>query len=270
MIARHPVSVDHITTLGATPLEQIAIARELACEAISIIPAMPSLPEMGIADILADHALHREIVRACDGSGVRVHILEGLMLTPDSTAADWMPLLEMANAISTPAVLAVVLDTDRQRVAERFAEACELAAARGISVNIEFFRTGGATSLADTANLLERAGLPANGRIVIDFLHLIRGGENVAELAALAQNLVGALQICDGPMMATDEQYFQEMLWDRVLPGEGEFPVKALVHALPEDAILGIEVPMESRRSAGESALERARRAVQSTRALLL
>jgi hypothetical protein len=62
---------------------------------------------------------------------------------------------------------------------------------------------------------------------------------------------------------------YREDSADRMVPGEGEFPLREILAVLPPDLVIGLEVPMLSRAEAGEATRERARRCVQGARALL-
>jgi hypothetical protein len=58
-------------------------------------------------------------------------------------------------------------------------------------------------------------------------------------------------------------------MFERMVPGEGELPLVDMLAALPDDRVVGLEIPMRSRAEAGVSAYDRLLPAVQSARALL-
>ena len=63
------------------------------------------------------------------------------------------------------------------------------------------------------------------------------------------------------------EELRRESRTARLLPGEGELPLDALLDALPPDVAISVEAP--SARDAHLPAAERARRALAATRAVL-
>ena len=46
-------------------------------------------------------------------------------------------------------------------------------------------------------------------------------------------------------------------MFERLPPGEGELPLAAMLAALPDDRVVGLEIPMRSHAEAGISALDR-------------
>ena len=123
--------------------------------------------------------------------------------------------------------------------------------------------------LADVARevrAMRARGLAAH--ILIDPMHFIRGGEQIANLAALEPELVSYFQLCDVPLVGEGE-YMEEALYRRLPPGDGELPLAEIVRALPEGAVISMEIPQRSRIEAGESFIDMVRDAAAKSRALL-
>lgn len=264
------LSIDHLTTSDATPVETIEIAKALECSWISIIPALPVMPELGFPNIIDDTSQHQEIRRACEDNGVRVHTMEGFLFTPEATVESFRSLFEMTSSVGASSGVAVILDADRPRVLDRFVQACEVAAEYGIRLNIEFTPVTCCGSMEDAVDFIAQSGSPKNAGIVVDTLHLIRSGGTAETISAVDPALIGAAQISDGLLNATPEYYQQtETMFERLLPGEGEFPLADICANLPPEVVIGVEVPMTAERLAGESAASRARRAVSAARRVL-
>jgi sugar phosphate isomerase/epimerase len=105
--------------------------------------------------------------------------------------------------------------------------------------------------------------------LTIDSLHLARCGETPADIAALDPALIGAAQICDGPLAHPGQNaYFYEALFQRGIPGEGELPLLDFLKSIPADVLVSPEVPLKALRASGVSIRECARRAVEGTRRL--
>ncbi len=81
-------------------------------------------------------------------------------------------------------------------------------------------------------------------------MHLIRSGSNADDVAALGLDIIGYVQLSDAPLVPTNPSYYGEAMFERKVPGKGEFPLLAVLNALPNDLVIGLEVPM---RSAAES-----------------
>lgn len=68
--------------------------------------------------------------------------------------------------------------------------------------------------------------------------------------------------------MAAERQLF-EAVSERILPGQGELPLREFVRALPREVPIGVEVPMQSLKQRGIGPLERARLAVEASRRII-
>ena len=102
----------------------------------------------------------------------------------------------------------------------------------GLGVNVEFVAITQLPSLRDALRLVTRANRP-NGGIMVDTLHLMRSGSTVAELGAGDPRWIGGAQFSDGPLTMPADKQLHEALSERMLPGEGEFPLREFVRALP-------------------------------------
>ena len=57
--------------------------------------------------------------------------------------------------------------------------------------------------------------------------------------------------------------------YDRLTAGEGELPLLDILRAVPEDRVIGLEVPLRTRMAAGEDAAARLGRCMASARELI-
>jgi sugar phosphate isomerase/epimerase len=108
-----------------------------------------------------------------------------------------------------------------------------------------------------------------NFRILIDTMHFVRSGSGAADIAALDPNVIGYVQLCDAPLRSKHSSYMEEALYERMVPGTGELPLLDILTALPEDVVIGLEVPQRSLAEAGVGPHERVARCLEATRGLL-
>lgn len=169
-------------------------------------------------------------------AGYGAHLLA---MTPDY-------VLPMAAAVGARSVAVVdmfrpALETDA--LAEAFAGICDKAADYGLKVNIEFLPMGSIANIAQTAEIVRRAGRP-NGGITLDTLHFYRGGSTLADLRAVPAEMIGMVQLSDARAETTDD-IETEMMTGRALPGEGRLDVRAVADVLAAKGItapVGVEV----------------------------
>jgi sugar phosphate isomerase/epimerase len=109
----------------------------------------------------------------------------------------------------------------------------------------------------------------ANFKLLIDTMHFFRRGSDINDLAAIDINAIGYVQLCDAPLTSTYSSYMEEALHERMVPGEGELPLRELLARLPSDLIYSVEVPQRSLAEAGIQSRERVALSVNATRRLL-
>jgi sugar phosphate isomerase/epimerase len=97
----------------------------------------------------------------------------------------------------------------------------------------------------------------------------MRNGSGPLDLALLDPAEIGYVQFCDGPIAIDPKNMVDEALYNRMPPGEGEFPLREILACIPSDRCLSLEVPMTRRRDGGMDALARAKLLQQTTRGLL-
>lgn len=248
------ISLDQLTVLGVSPTEFVDIAADAGYDAVS--------PVVGGPGVLASHRLavgdpqtEAMVVRLRD-RGIAVSNLDGLVITPDMDWDDYAGLIDLALHIGAQRGVTLVFDSDPSRAADSFARAAEMARLAGLAMVMEFTALSEVKSLAEAVAYIARSGEPVG--IVADLLHLAYSGEGPADLARADLPFLCA-QICDGPAQPTLERYQFIALFERQVPGEGELPVVEFLKALPEQAPIGVEVPLKMLAERGMTHLERAR-----------
>jgi sugar phosphate isomerase/epimerase len=269
---RH-VSLACLTVMDADPPAVVSIAAAAGYQGISLAAGarfLPAAMDPGtrIDSVIDDVSLRRETMRRAADTGVRLDMLEGLILSPDLTAAKWRMALDVMQEMGVKQLATFDSDPDRGRAADQLAALCESAQAREIGVCIEFHSRSQLRSIAAAAHLVDQGRYPGL-KILVDALHLARGGETPEDVSAVAFQSIGCAQFCDAPAASTDAKaYRYEAMFERQIPGDGELPLAALLDAIPSDCIVYLEVPQRAARERGVSALERAQRALDGMRRL--
>jgi sugar phosphate isomerase/epimerase len=142
---------------------------------------------------------------------------------------------------------------------------CDLAAPFDLALDVEFMIWRPIARLEDAANVMD-AVRKTNAFVLLDALHLIRSGGTVAAVAALDPELIGSVQLCDAPLASPPpSEIVDEARGNRLLPGEGELPLRELLAALPKEVPLSAEVPLARE----PDSLKRASLVLQATERLL-
>ncbi|MCL7466136.1 sugar phosphate isomerase/epimerase [Phaeovulum sp. NW3] len=248
------------------PADLPAIAAQVGLGSVSVFVIPPSA-KLDIFPRIPPGQGLRDFVAACRGHGVGVHNIEVFSVAPETEIADFDAALDMGAEIGARRLTALVQDPDRARALDQMCALADAAGARGIAVSVEFMKFSELRNIGAGARFIADSGHP-NLTLLVDPLHLFRTGGSVADLAATDPRVIGAAQICDGPFLAPANA-FAEAVEDRGIPGEGAFPLSAFLAALPADCPIDIEVPLKRLADAGVPPVERARRLVAATRALL-
>jgi sugar phosphate isomerase/epimerase len=261
--------LDHITVTDTTPMELVKVAAATGCAGICpFLHSMAVLPAMPSYDLAHDRIARRETRAALDAAGIVVNLVYPFTVTGRTTIADFTGLLAVGAELGAPLANVLCYDRDPIRRSEKLAELAELAASFSIELAIEFYPPSQIRTLADTLEEIGRTGRADIG-VTLDLLHIMRGGAVADSIALLKDRRIRIAQIADGPWTVAADKMEWEAGFQRLLPGEGVFDIRAFVHALDPATPLSVEVPQQARIEAGVPVLERARAAIDATRACL-
>lgn len=262
------VSLDQLTVLGVRPAELVEIAARAGYGAISPFigagdSAGPSVVPLrsGDPDTLA-------MQRRMSDTGVFINIADGFALFEDTPMDELRQAALLMAHMGARGIVTLQFDSDETRGFDRFCQLREWACELNLPLLLEFTPLSQVASLTDALNYRLRAGQENIG-ILVDLFHLHRSGGVPSDLLSVYDGVILGAQLCDGPSKQTVEEYADQALHERRVPGEGDLPVHAFIAALPRDLTIGVEVPLRSCGLAGEGHLQRATRLMQATRAVL-
>jgi len=266
----HRLTLAHLTVIGLTTPEIVTLAADIRCEGVALNPGTNNVDLGGpISRLDTDPAVRRATARALDATGVEVDLIDSIGIGPAFSLAETAVVLEVFRELGARRFNIFVMDNEMSRVSENLAALCELAKGIGMLPVLEFSGLGGPISSLKFATRLAASGDYPGLKLMIDSLHLARCGETPADIAAIDPALIGAAQICDGPLAHPGKDaYRYEALFERGVPGEGELPLLDFLKSIPTDVLVSPEVPLKALRESGVSIQECARRAVEGTRRL--
>lgn len=264
------LALEFISALGMPPPDFIRLTRRLGIGRVGIGPAPIGANPHGYPawDLRKEPDVLRQTKAVMAAENVSVSLGEGFLIMPGSAIADSHPTMEVMAELGAPVVNCVVIEQDRARAHDQFAEFAAMASAHGMRPAIEFMPLMWPATLDQAVAFVADSGAQGAG-LVLDAMHVFRSGASAADVAALDPALIAYVQLCDVPMPALDENYGMEARDNRLPPGEGNLPLAEFIAALPNDVVVGLEVPMASRVKAGVSADERLAGAVAAARHLL-
>lgn len=256
-------SLHPLNALETPPVELVKIAGELECSHVTIFTYVPEEAK-GLYPLLERKDVDA-FLKAMEGTGVTVGNLEVFGLEDDGDYTHLIEGLEVGQAIGAKRATTHLHAVDDHDVAvDRFRRFCGLAAQYGVVPGLEFHAFSAVKDLRTAASIVRDAGC---GTLVLDVLHLMRNGAYVDSIAENA-DLVSIVQLSDGPLHIDPDQMWGEAIKERALPGQGDFPLDAILAPLSGEVIIEAEIPQYRAKKEGVSRLERARRSMEATRAV--
>lgn len=257
--SQHPISLASGVVPDATPLQTVRAAAAAGFDAVGLWFDAATWSVDTTRDVRTELA----------GSGLHLLDLEVLWLRPGAPDPSHHQLLDVALELGARNVLVVSADPDRATVAERYAALCDRAAGTSLRVALEFGAFTELPTIDDAAAILTLVAHP-NAALLVDALHLTRSGGDAAAVARLPRRWLSYAQLCDaplhGPAMHERSAIREEAVDGRRVPGEGELPLDAVLHALPDGLPLSIEVRSKHLRNTYPDVTERARIVAAATR----
>lgn len=254
----------HLSLIETPPETLIGIAAASGFDLVDLrlSPATPADTRYTDSE---RRALCRRLIPLLRDIGLRVWDVEIIRIHEQTDPQDHLPLLEAAALLGASRVKLVCDCDDHARAAGLLGQLCEHAASFGLTLDLEFMVFSGVKSLAAAVGLVAAVDRP-DLLVLVDALHWMRARDDLASLRAAAARL-GYVQLCDGPLIAPvgRKALIQEARTSRLVPGEGEFPLEELLHAMPPDCVASLEVPLP----AGCDPLFHARRLQDAARTLV-
>lgn len=241
---RFPIGIAHLTALEVPPLDLVMLASRIGYATIGL-RMFAAFPGAIVYELSPGSAALREMQQRLDGEGVQLYDVETITIDAAFDPQSIRPVLESAAALGARRVTVSGEDPDRARLTAKFVATCDVAHEFGLAVDMENMAWRPLKSFAEAVALVQAAGRP-NGGVLVDALHLIRNGGAAADIAATSSALIRSVQLCDAPAKgpATTEDCLTEARTDRLPPGAGGLPLAAIARAIPADAVVSVEVPL--------------------------
>ena len=265
----NPIGLEYLTVYGCHPLDTVKMAADLGYSHVSFFThsldfaGMPPAPPC----LFDDARLRKEVIAALDDRGLSIPLIDGFGFNERASDADRRAQLDIVCELGVPRVNTSSTLAWGPTI-DKIGMLADLTAEYGLMLTIEAIPTYTIGDLPSALAVLEEVARP-NLKLLIDTMHIARTG-GAGLLATIDPALIGYVQICDGPAgMPSGEIYFDQALYERAIPGEGELPLVEMLACIPEHIVASAEVPMRSLRNAGVSHAEIARRVIEGSRTML-
>ncbi|OCB18602.1 xylose isomerase [Mycobacterium malmoense] len=264
------LGIGMLSVFGLPPVELVNLAADLGCRFVSAalqgMPLVPlGYPRFSLTD---DAGLRQAVLAAMEERGVRISLGDGFLVLPGADVRALRGDLDVLAELGVPRINVVSLDPDVPRSFDQFAALTDLAAQLGIQTLVEPVPGLTVGDLPTAIAAVEHVARP-DFRLLIDTMHVVRSGSSAADLAAIDPARIGYAQLNDTTLRPRTENYMEEAMFERMVPGEGELPLRGILSVLPSDIVVELEVPRRQLALAGVSPIDRLRPCVEAARRLL-
>ena len=259
------LSLAHLSLIACPPDQLVILAAEAGFGMVDL-RLSPATPTDRVYSDDERMGVCRALLPLLRQTGMKVWDVEIIRIHERTRPEDHLPLMEAASLLGARRIKTVCDCDDPALSAALLGRFAELAAAFGLTVDLEYMVFSGVKSLRAAVVIVEAAAQP-NLRVLVDALHWMRAGDTVADVHAAPPDRIGYVQLCDGPATGPSgrEALIAEARTRRLPPGEGEFPLRALLDAMPPSCPVSIEVPLPS----GEDPLRHAGRLLAAARGVI-
>ena len=259
----HALSLHHLCVMDLSAAEVIDTAARLDCPHVCLFTFQPG------AALAMPLVRDDEIAGLCAqlrDAGVSVLGTTSFALEADTDIAAYEAGVERSAALGAQHANCRIIDPDEARVIDHFGRFAGYCTRRGLIPLIEPSGYGHVDAQTQALRIIAAVGA---GGLTLDPLHITRTGTSWDAVEALDPALIRYVQICDGPAEAPAEAYFAEGGFDRLPPGEGDYPLDRLLGVTPAGMPLSVEIPCKMLRDRGLAGRELAAEIIARTRAWL-
>ncbi|KRW81239.1 sugar phosphate isomerase/epimerase family protein [Marinobacter sp. P4B1] len=256
------LSLHHLTALDVAPIDLPAYAAQAGCDYVGVFCDLPGVKAAGYPTLSPGES-EQQFQEALIAHDISVNNMELFQIRPNTEIHQFKEGLAMGNRLGARQITVHMHDTNPARSVVAFSELCRIAADYGLNVALEFTSFSEVRTLEKALALL-RAANRTNGRVALDLLHFFRNGGTLSTIKSLEPHELGYVQVCDG-MYRNPEDLYAEAVKNRMLPGDGEFPIQQVLSLIPGNVIVDIEVPQIRFKEQGISARRRIAMAVERT-----
>jgi len=266
------LGIEYISVFGLPPVQFVELAADLDCRYITTaLRRSNDYNPHGYAkfSLREDKMLRREMIAVMRDRGVSLSLGEGIaILEKLDVRTAYGADLDIMRELGVPRINVVSLDSDLGRTFDQLGALAEMAANVNIEIVVEFVPIFTISDLPTALAAIRHVGR-GDCRLLIDTMHFGRSAARISDLATVDPELIGYVQLCDAPLVPEIPDYMEEAMFERMVPGEGELPLRDILSVLPRDRVIGLEVPLRREAEAGVGPKQRIGRCVEAARTLL-
>jgi sugar phosphate isomerase/epimerase len=238
------LSIAHLTFLHLTPPELIKLAGASGFDAVGLrlIAVTDTTPGYALMD---DPNMMRDTLAAMRDTGVMVNDIEFVRLTPNFDAGTFEPFLEAGAKLGARHIVTAPYDPDHGRLTDNLGAFSDLAAGYNMTPVLEFFPWTSVPNLSSALDIVKNTGRNRVG-VLLDTLHFNRSDSTLQQIANADPARFPFVHVCDADVQPsyTEDDLLHTARAARLMPGDGDIPLRDILSHLPNDVPIGLEVPL--------------------------
>jgi len=236
------VALHQITMAKGGPTELVRFAAKAGLKKVCLFTATPLTADGKPMFATVEPPDKTEFQSLLVDNDVSIINAEYFPVMPETDVTGYAAALELAAELGAKRAVTHIHEVDPTRITDQLSTLCTMASDLGMEIGLEFTGFAKGCDSLEKAVKLHHATNQSNLKIAIDALHLFRTGGTLDQLKAVDPQIIGYAQICDGPHFRKSNGYVEEAM-NRMIPGEGMFPLHSLIDLLGDHIDLDIEVP---------------------------
>jgi sugar phosphate isomerase/epimerase len=241
--AGHTLTLGYLCLADVGPLDIVLAAGRAGFQSVGVRLTARRPDESWSFESVNDRAARRVLARALADHGLSLSNVSSFHLYPEVTLEHLRPVIEASAELGASTLIACIYRDPDSALTDFLGEYAAEAEAAGLRIAIETVSYSACRTLSGARELLRQVGSPALG-LMLDPLHLQRGGSSWTEVGELSSQEVCIAQLCDAtrdPPVGIDPA--AEARTMRRYPGAGDLPILGFLRALPTSAEIELEVP---------------------------
>ena len=264
------LGIEQLSAFSLPPVNFVHLVADLGCQCFSAglvgLGYNPNhYPDFSLRE---DKAMRRATIAAMRERGVAISLGEGCIIRPGSDIRDTAADMDIMAELGAERLNTTSMDPDLARTLDQLGLFAEMAAERGMVSTLELCPALTIRDLGMAVDAVRHVGR-ADFTLLLDTMHLGRSGATGADVAALDPAMIGYVQLCDAPHVPTEPDYLREATFERMVPGEGDMPLRDYLAAIPTGVTISLEVPRRALAEAGVEPADRLRPCVAAARILI-
>jgi sugar phosphate isomerase/epimerase len=237
-------TLGYLSIADVGPLTLIEVAQEAGFTSLGLRITARKPQDPWAYPVVGNPQQVAQLKKALSDGGMRLSNISTFHIYPDTPLSDLMPVIEASHELGASYIVACAYDPDVARLTDFLGRYAQIMGEAKMRIAFEVVSYSAYTRLDQAVALLGQVRSPHLG-LMLDPLHLVRGGGRLSDVADLNKSDICFAQICDAPLIKPNGvDASTEAKSMRFYPGEAELPLATFLRDLGPDIEREVELPV--------------------------